>query len=140
MPKDKKIKIITGVILSLGLLFLGIRAMRQIPEIELPTQIEETIPEDIVIDIAEARCIVNGNVTASQVKNGEGKAQGLTTLSRLMNSKNSQWLLQNKKEDSTVKEFSLYDLIEDVYVTIEKHDLSTTKPVNKFSISEGIYS
>jgi hypothetical protein len=30
--------------------------------------------KDIVIDIAEARCIVNGNVTASQVKNGEGKS------------------------------------------------------------------
>jgi hypothetical protein len=25
--------------------------------------------KDVVIDIAEARCIVNGNVTASQVKN-----------------------------------------------------------------------
>jgi hypothetical protein len=47
----------------------------------------------IVPLMAEAMCIVNGNVTASQVKNGEGKAQGLTTLSRLMNSKNSQWLL-----------------------------------------------
>jgi hypothetical protein len=30
--------------------------------------------KDVVIDIAEARCIVNGNVTASQVKNGEGKS------------------------------------------------------------------
>ena len=96
--------------------------------------------KDVVIDIAEARCIVNGNVTASQVKNGEGKSQSLTTLSRLMNSKNSQWKLQNSQDNSAVKEFSLYDLIEDVYVTIEKHDLSTTKPVNKFSISEGIYS
>jgi hypothetical protein len=85
-------------------------------------------------------CIVNGNVTASQVKNGEGEAQGLTTLSRLMNSKNSQWLLQNKQSNSAVKEFSLYDVLEDVYVTMEKHDLSNTKPVNKFSISEGIYS
>lgn len=94
----------------------------------------------IVPLMAEAMCIVNGNVTASQVKNGEGKAQGLTTLSRLMNSKNSQWLLQNKRNDSAVKEFSLYDLIEDVYVTVEKHDLNSTKPVNKFSISEGIYS
>ena len=94
----------------------------------------------IVPLMAEAMCIVNGNVTASQVKNGEGKAQGLTTLSRLMNSKNSQWLLQNKRADSAVNEFSLYDLIEDVYVTVEKHDLSSTKPVNKFSVSEGIYS
>lgn len=94
----------------------------------------------IVPLMAEAMCIVNGNVTASQVKNGEGKAQGLTTLSRLMNSKNSQWLLQNKRDDSAVKEFSLYDIIEDIYVTVEKHDLSNTKPVNKFSISEGIYS
>jgi hypothetical protein len=49
--------------------------------------------KDIVPIMAEAMCIVNGNVTASQVKNGEGKAQGITTLSRLMNSKNSQWLL-----------------------------------------------
>ena len=94
----------------------------------------------IVPLMAEAMCIVNGNVTASQVKNGEGKAQGLTTLSRLMNSKNSQWLLQNKQNNSSVKEFSLYDVLEDVYVTVEKHDLSSTKPVNKFSISEGIYS
>lgn len=94
----------------------------------------------IVPIMAEAMCVVNGNVTASQVKNGEGKAQGLTTLSRLMNSKNSQWLLQNKKADSAVKDFSLYDLIEDVYVTVEKHDLNNTKPVNKFSVSEGIYS
>lgn len=94
----------------------------------------------IVPLMAEAMCIVNGNVTASQVKNGEGKAQGLTTLSRLMNSKNSQWLLQNKQEGSAVKEFSLYDLIEDVYVTVEKHDLSSTKPVNKFGVAEGIYS
>jgi hypothetical protein len=94
----------------------------------------------IVPLMAEAMCIVNGNVTASQVKNGEGKAQGLTTLSRLMNSKNSQWLLQNKRDDSAVKEFSLYDLIEDVYVTVEKHDLSSTKPVNKFGVAEGIYS
>lgn len=96
--------------------------------------------KEIVPLMAEAMCIMNGNVTASQVKNGEGKAQGITTLSRLMNSKNSQWLLQNKQEKSAVKEFSLYDLIEDVYVTIEKHDLNNTKPVNKFSISEGIYS
>ena len=94
----------------------------------------------IVPLMAEAMCIVNGNVTASQVKNGEGEAQGLTTLSRLMNSKNSQWLLQNKQQNSAVKAFSLYDILEDVYVTIEKHDLSNTKPVNKFSISEGIYS
>ena len=96
--------------------------------------------KDIVPLMAEAMCIVNGNVTASQVKNGEGKAQGLTTLSRLMNSKNSQWLLQNKRNDSSVNEFSLYDLIEDVYVTVEKHDLSSTKPVNKFGVSEGVYS
>ena len=96
--------------------------------------------KEIVPLMAEAMCIVNGNVTASQVKNGEGKAQGLTTLSRLMNSKNSQWLLQNKQEGSAVKEFSLYDLIEDIYVTVEKHDLSSTKPVNKFGVAEGIYS
>ena len=96
--------------------------------------------KDIIPLMAEAMCIVNGNVTASQVKNGEGKAQGLTTLSRLMNSKNSQWLLQNKRDNSAVNEFSLYDLLEDVYVTVEKHDLSSTKPVNKFSISEGVYS
>lgn len=102
--------------------------------------ISKTDFKGIVPLMAEAMCIINGNVTASQVKNGEGKAQGLTTLSRLMNSKNSQWLLQNKQERSAVKEFSLYDLIEDVYVTVEKHDLNSTKPVNKFGISEGIYS
>ena len=51
LPKETKIKIAVGVMLSLCLLFLGFRAMRQIPKIELSTQIEETVPEEVVIDI-----------------------------------------------------------------------------------------
>lgn len=51
MPKETKQKIIAGSLLLLVVLGLGTAAFRKIPEIESPPPAQETLPEDLILDI-----------------------------------------------------------------------------------------
>ena len=61
----------------------------------------------ILYRMAIAKASVEGRLTASQLKDGNGNSVPSTTLSRLLGSVKQQWQLQGKLDTSAVKDFQL---------------------------------
>lgn len=58
--------------------------------------------------LAKAKAIITGKLNSSQLKDGSGNALPTETLSRLLSNVWTQVTLQNNKEDSATKDFSLF--------------------------------
>lgn len=61
----------------------------------------------IMYKMAQAKAQTEGRLTASQIKDGSGNAVANNTLSRLLGNVLSQWELQGRQNNSTVKDFQL---------------------------------
>lgn len=83
-----------------------------------------------MIQLAQAKALVEGLLTSSQIKDGNGNAVSSSTLSRLLGSFLEQWEIQNKQENSASREFSLLNgVLKDVVTSKEFKDafMSTSK-------------
>lgn len=90
-------------------------------------------------EISQVEASIQGLLTSTLVKNGEGNAQSSCSLSRLLGSYRSQWEILNKKENSSTKNYSIItnpNLIRGIYTLREYHDQSQTVDHTKFNSSE----
>lgn len=94
----------------------------------------------IINNLAEAKALVTGRLTSSQILDGEGNALASSALSRLVNSLDYQVEVQVKQPDSASKEFTLWKegVYKGVFQLKEMRDNSnnTSKPHTKFSNKE----
>lgn len=93
--------------------------------------------------IARAKANLQGITTAVQVKDSQGKSQSLQTLSRLMGSYRTQWVLQEQTDQSATNRMSIFDpgLLEDVVVMKEYYSPGdNSKDATKWNVSEMSYA
>lgn len=95
----------------------------------------------IILRIAEATAAINGLATSLQVKDGEGNAQSVTTLSRLLGSFRTQWEVQGK-ENKGVSQFSILknNIFKGVATAKEYYDGQQAKAHTDWTVAEFAYS
>lgn len=90
--------------------------------------------------LAKAKAIITGKLNSSQLKDGSGNALPTETLSRLVSNVWTQITLQNSKEGSATKDFSLFKtgVFRGVYQAKEFKDtrLATSKSHTEFNAQE----
>lgn len=90
--------------------------------------------------LAKAKAIITGKLNSSQLKDGSGNALPTETLSRLVSNVQTQVTLQNSKEGSATKDFSLFKtgVFRGVYQAKEFKDtkLATSKSHTEFNAQE----
>ena len=95
-------------------------------EIKLITQSDS----GTLILLAQSKALVEGLLTSSQIKDGNGNSVSSNTLSRLLGSFLEQWETQNRQEDSATRHFSILNgILKDVVTSKEFKDsfMSTSK-------------
>ena len=109
---------------------------KKLNEINLLTEEES----GILSVLAQAKALVTGRLTSSQVLDGEGNALATSSLSRFMSSIPYQVLKQVRKESSPANNFLLWN--QGVYLGIQQlkeiqdNSNDTSKPLTEFSARE----
>ena len=88
--------------------------------------------------LANAIAIEQGLFSSSQIKSGSGNSQSQQSLSRLLGSMQSQWELQNRKDNSATKGIMILDpkFFRGAYTAKEYYDLSSSKDHTDFNVNE----